>query len=80
MEPFAREPLPDFPPFPPPHHPVPLPPGPMPSAAPPPPAVDCKILILNPKQRFVLLLLEGSALFLIMILLTHDNFISCGIS
>jgi len=52
MEPFAREPLPDFPPFPP--HPHPPAPGPMSSAVPPPPAVDCRILVLNAKQRFVL--------------------------
>jgi len=54
MDPFIREPLPDFPPFPPRHH-APRPPAPAAasSAVPPPPAVDCRILVVNVKQRFV---------------------------
>jgi len=57
MEPFGREPLPDFPPLAPRHpagpmHAVPVHPVP---PVPPLPAVDCRILILNAQLRFVLL-------------------------
>jgi len=52
MEPFVREPLPDFPPLPPRHPPGPVhpPAGP---PVPPLPAVDCRILVLNAQLRFV---------------------------
>lgn len=50
MEPFVREPHPDFPPLPPHHPPGPVHPAPLPSV-PPLPAVDCRILVLNAQLR-----------------------------